>query len=95
MTQQKPKLSDINALVHLIVSGLECWNKSESALIQGVSVFGKLLLVYRSRHERERKNSLSSRPENVENSQIITIVQTQIHEQFLPTQSLLFRMNMK
>lgn len=37
LTQQKPKLADINALVHLIVQGLECWNKNESVLIQGVS----------------------------------------------------------
>lgn len=32
----KPKLADINQLVQLIVQGLECWNKSEAALIQGV-----------------------------------------------------------
>lgn len=37
LTQQKPKLADINALALLIVQGLECWIKSESALIQGVS----------------------------------------------------------
>lgn len=32
----KPKLADINQLVQLIVQGLECWNKTEAALIQGV-----------------------------------------------------------
>lgn len=33
-----PKLSDINQLLQLIVQGLECWNKNESELIQGVSI---------------------------------------------------------
>lgn len=36
LTTHKPKLADINQLVQLILQGLECWNKNESALIQGV-----------------------------------------------------------
>lgn len=46
LTQQKPKLTDINALVHLIVQGLECWNKNESALIQGVSMHYAIQYIY-------------------------------------------------
>lgn len=34
----RPKLADINQLVQLIVQGLECWNKTEAALIQGVRI---------------------------------------------------------
>lgn len=37
LATKKPKLSDINQLLQLIVQGLECWNKNESELIQGVS----------------------------------------------------------
>lgn len=32
----KPKLCDITELLKLIVKGLECWNQSDSTLIQGV-----------------------------------------------------------
>lgn len=38
LSTHKPKLADINQLVQLILQGLECWNKNESALIQGVCV---------------------------------------------------------
>lgn len=49
LATHKPKLADINQLVQLILQGLECWNKNESALIQGVSweiSFPSLTILY-------------------------------------------------